>query len=421
MNTMTKLCAYFFGFGIAMGLVFPVVAHFFVEWKPGMLGYFIAISIGAGISVGCFSYYLVKKVLTEPLQHLAASLDRMQSGYLTVRIDTMQQSGDLIGEVAVTISNLAAYLSELLGELKRVSLEVSATMSEFEGQYANLVNNQHALHSKTGNIRQQTRVIADSMKRIAMMIDELVREVKRNGVSLDETLQQSKRGVELAQEGKQQLGKMIEVSRLMQQSIEETQQKAIGFHENSLKISQIISKIEEIARQTQLLSLNASLEAARAGEAGRGFAVVAASIRELALVTSESASEIKEVLGEIQEQTETILTRTSVNRKESDVLIEIGHETQGKFQSLTDAIQAMNGNVRVITASLSEQSRSIESAGQSIRDIDDAVRANEFDVMTMSDTVSDQSQSTSEIQTILQQIVQMTEQLNRKTDRFAIE
>jgi methyl-accepting chemotaxis protein len=207
----------------------------------------------------------------------------------------------------------------------------------------------------------------------------------------------------------------------MRQSVEETQQKAIGFHENSLKISQIISKIEEISRQTQLLSLNASLEAARAGEAGRGFAVVAASIRELALVTSESASEIKEVLSEIQEQTETILARTSANREESGVLIEIGHETQGKFQSLTDAIHAINGHVQEIAASLSEQSRSALTAEQSIRIIDDAVRANDFDVMMMTDTVSGQSHSTSEIQTILQQIVQMTEQLNQKTDRFAVE
>lgn len=260
------------------------------------------------------------KDITEPLGQLKERLTAFSKGDLTSPFPELQRD-DEIAEIMQSASEMAERMNfvlldinYLLGEMAECNYNISSRdTSKYTGEFSNTLDSMRQMRDNmissiryigessaqvsagSGNLAESAQSLAEGATEQAGAVEELHATIttisdaaKSAAASAEEAYQQSQRYASLADKSSNDMKEMLE---------------AMGrINETSQKIGNIISEIENIASQTNLLSLNASIEAARAGEAGRGFAVVADQIRQLAEQSSKSAVDTRTLIeGAMQE------------------------------------------------------------------------------------------------------------------------
>jgi methyl-accepting chemotaxis protein len=161
---------------------------------------------------------------------------------------------------------------------------------------------------------------------------------------------------------------MGDISKIVS-SIAESSSKVGVLAENSLAISNIINVIKEIADQTNLLALNAAIEAARAGEQGRGFAVVADEVRKLAERTTQSTQEIGNLIGSIQTQIEVTVSAMSQASEQSERIVAKSREAEQSLENIARGNGEVSSRVQEIALSIREQSKAVQSISHNMEQI----------------------------------------------------
>lgn len=271
-----------------MGIIFPIYAGFFVEWIPGMKIWFIVGSLLAGVIVGVSNYYLMKGLILSRLIGVSNVMNNITSSHdLTLRVDLNSQ--DQLGQMARNFNQLT--------NSTRIIIE--------------------HIHSAYDTIYNSSQEIESSLKSSGTLMEGVVRESMQQAEALQlsssilATLDvQSKATITETRQVNNQIHDIREQINIGNESVAKAI-KAIGLLEASgRKRMDIINAITEVANGTNLLSLNAAIEAAKAGVHGRGFSVVADEVRELAGESLHATGEINELLTDdmtyIQEGVSTI-------------------------------------------------------------------------------------------------------------------
>lgn len=267
-------------FGISMGLVFPVYASFFVEFKPGMKIWFIAGCVIAGIVVGAFSFFLVRVILIKKLRRLTDCYRAVAEGKFSVTCDI--HSDDELGEISEGFNAMISSIRELVTDLNSSMMkfsEVSSSLNSISRKIKVTIDEQG------GNI---SRIAAASSDAVSAQ-EDINGNISENVTCLREI---SSHGAETIDA----LSDAILQAEEKDANMTATMGQMHALDEQSRQIGEILSFIVDIADQTNMLALNAAIEAARAGEQGRGFAVVADEVRKLAEKTTASTKRIDSML-----------------------------------------------------------------------------------------------------------------------------
>ncbi len=299
---------------------------------------------------------LLTRSITQPLAQAVGIAQDIAAGDLNH--DCSAPGAD---EPAQLLQALDTMRHNLRDTLQQVADSSSLLASASEELHAVTEDGRRGLYQQNAEIEQAVTAVTE--------MTAAVEEVARNAVS---TSQATRDTDQSARHGHAQVGRTIDSIRLLTADIGSAGEEVGLLASNVRNIGQVVNVIRAIADQTNLLALNAAIEAARAGEQGRGFAVVADEVRALAQRTQQSTGEIEQMIGAIQTETEQAVATMNASMARADSTLELAQSAGEALDSITEAIATINERNLVI-ASASEQqaqvAREVDHGLVNIRDL----------------------------------------------------
>ncbi|MGY2182553.1 methyl-accepting chemotaxis protein [Pseudomonas agarici] len=246
------------------------------------------------------------------------------------------------------------------------------TIEQITGSATQLASAAQELNTATEEASRGLQQQNNEIEQAATAVNEMtsaVEEVARNAVSTSEASQQSNLA---AREGRDRVVETVEAIQAMSQDVQSTSILIEGLATQGRDIGQVLDVIRAIAEQTNLLALNAAIEAARAGEAGRGFAVVADEVRALAHRTQQSTREIEQMVAGIQNGTGEAVQSMHQSNQRTQNTLEMARAAGAALEQITHSINLINERNLVIASASEEQaqvSREVDRNLVNIRDL----------------------------------------------------
>jgi methyl-accepting chemotaxis protein len=318
----------------------------------------IFISLFATIAIS----YLINRIIMAPIRSTVEVIESMAQGDLTRRIDV--SSNDEIGNMARNMNDFIDTLQGAIRSFGTNAVELAEASTELNNTSARIATGAEQVAAQSATVATASEEMSATSSDIAQNCQMAAEGAQRASLS--------------AQNGAEVVEKTVAVMGQIASKVQETARTVESLGARSDQIGNIIGTIEDIADQTNLLALNAAIEAARAGEQGRGFAVVADEVRALAERTTRATREIGEMIKAIQ------------------------NETKG-------AVAAMEQGVHQVEAGTEEAARS----GAALRDILEQVNDVAMQVNQIATAAEEQTATTSEISSNMHQITDVVQETSR--------
>ena len=320
---------------------------------------------------------------------LMNELQEIAEGNLTVHATV---SEDVTGAIADSVNVTLEELRRLLGKVRQTALQVGSSCELAQNMSSELL----ALSKRQSGEIQQT----------GQMVLQMTAQIHRVSRAASESSDVAQSSVQAAQQGETAVQDSIRGMQHIREQIQETSKRIKRLGESSLEIGDITELISDITEQTHVLALNASIQAAAAGEAGRGFAVVAEEVQRLAERCGDAARQIATLVKTVQE-----------DAQEAVVAMELS--TQGVVEGarLSDAAGTALGDIRRISQHLAELIAGISGSAAQQATVADAVTRNIDSILTVTEHTRHGTQQTA---SSVQELAELAKALERAIERFRI-
>jgi methyl-accepting chemotaxis protein len=338
-SILNQLKLSFLGFGLSMGLVFPFYANFFVNWREGMLIWFCIGCLVAGITIGIVNHKLLEVLLIRKLRQVAVASERIRKGDL--REGCGVRSRDTVGEITEGFDAMTTGLRKTIRDMAQSASLVDTTAKEIGTAMASMDNNMMEHRTNAGEIIKVVNGLAEAAESILALSGE----AGKSASSADELVHSGFTHVIATEQA---------ISALDAASIK-ISANAASLNTSAKEVESAIAVIRAIAEQTNLLALNAAIEAARAGEQGRGFAVVADEVRKLSEQAAKATTHIDDVLKQVSMDVASTVALSNENAGAVHAGLEASKLSSETFVQIEQATSAMKRSVDAVRDAADDQ------------------------------------------------------------------
>lgn len=305
---------------------------------------------GLAMLLGLLAAWVMTRQILLPLRHALSAAQRIAQGDLSRNLDTARR--DEMGQLQASIQTMTQNLRGLVSGIgDGVSQLASAAeqLSTVTGQTSAGVNSQ----------KVETDQVATAINEMATTVQQVASNAQDASQAATEADQQARNGDQVVGEAITQIehlaAEMLNASAAMGRLKQESQ-----------KIVGVLDVIKSVSQQTNLLALNAAIEAARAGEAGRGFAVVADEVRSLAQRTQESTEEIEELIAALQTGTQQVANTLDSSRQLTEQSVELSRKAGQALERITHTVNGIQDMNRQIATASEQQSVVAEQINRNV-------------------------------------------------------
>ena len=313
----------------------------------------ILVMLASGLLIGVLSLWLVNRNLVEPIGKLIEYVAQLSQGRFSERVASTRQ--DELGKLAAAANTLRDFLADTFSRLQVSAQDLDSASGELKSIASLMALGTNEQFSRTDQV-------ATAMNEMSATAQEVARHAADAARAADDADQS-------AQQGEKVMQSTIHTITRMRTEIASTATVIRRLEADSGRIGTVLEVIRSIAEQTNLLALNAAIEAARAGEAGRGFAVVADEVRSLAQRTAASIIEINQIIEAVQSGAVDAAQAIESGQSRSEESVE--HVTQAgvMLERITHAVEAIRDMNRQIATAAEEQTSVAEDISRNLIEI----------------------------------------------------
>jgi methyl-accepting chemotaxis protein len=325
--------------------------------------------------------------LQRGITDLLNMINQVARGDLTIR---GKVTNDALGNVVDSVNFMLDNFTKLLERVRKAAIDVSGSANQILD----------AADDMTAGATQQDQEITNT----SSAVEELTVSMKQVSNNAEASAEAARRALDAAEQGNRAVSDTLEGMQRIRASVQATAKKIKSLGDRSLEISEIINVINDITEQTNLLALNAAIEAARAGEAGRGFAVVADEVRKLAEHSRSATKDIAALIKAIQAETNEAVVVMEEGTREVEVGAGLADQAGKALEAISSVVRQSAELVQEISLASKQQVRGTEGVANAMQIISSITRQTTQGARQTASTVGN--------------MVRLSEQLNEALAQF---
>jgi len=375
--------------------------------------------IGIFFIVLVLSGWYITKIITRPLNTMVLVCKEFAAGDFRDKPRKLVRK-DEIGQLADALANMRDSLRITFKQVNESAEQVAASSEELtanaqqSAQAANQVA--ESISEVAVGAEKQVHVINET----SAVVEQMSAGIEQVGKNTDLVAGKSAQAAAKAKEGDKSVETAVKQMTNIEQTVNNSAQVVTKLGERSKEIGQIVDTISGIAGQTNLLALNAAIEAARAGEQGRGFAVVADEVRKLAEQSHDAAKKIATLINEIQGDTDKAVVAMSEGTREVKIGTEVVNTAGRAFREIVVLTTEVSNQVQEISTAIQQMESGSQQIVSSVKQIDGLSKQASGEAQTVSAATEEQSATMEEIASSSQALAHLAMNLREAVSKFQI-
>ncbi|MEZ7172348.1 methyl-accepting chemotaxis protein [Sporosarcina sp. OR05] len=362
---------------------------------------------------------LTARVISKPINFVADRMKLIANGDISQEL-LVTKSEDEVGQLVQATNDMQVKMHTILNRIHEVSNTVLAHSEELTQSSNEVKAGSNQIAMTMQELATGTETQATSTSNLVSIMDTFaakVTETNENGIAVQKY---STDVIHMTTDGAEKMASSATQMAKINQLVQESVQKVEGLDVQSQEITKLVTVINDIAAQTNLLALNAAIEAARAGEHGRGFAVVADEVRSLAEQVSHSVTDISSIVDRIQGETRSVSSGLAEGYKEVEQGTEQIKSTEETFNQIRTAVSEMDANIKSVGHNLNEIVGSTTVINTTIDEIAAVSEESAAGVEQTSASVQQSASSMEEVANSSAELAKLSEELNSLVRQFKL-